>query len=31
MSVISGVVIMPSGRTWTLAPSSGLRHTKMVS
>jgi hypothetical protein len=31
MSVISGVVMRPSGRTCTFAPSSGLRHTKTVS
>ena len=31
MSVISGVVMRPSGRTWTLAPSSALRQTKTVS
>jgi hypothetical protein len=31
MSVISGVVMRPSGRTCTFDPSSGLRHTKIVS
>ena len=31
ISVISGVVIRPSGRTWTLPPSSGFRHTKIWS
>src|SRR5258706_13445496 len=31
MSVISGVVMCPSGRTCTLAPNSGLRQTKTVS
>ena len=30
MSVINGVVMRPSGRTCTFAPSSGLRQTKMV-
>ena len=31
MSLMSGVVIRPSGRTWTFDESSGLRHTKMFS
>ena len=31
MSLISGVVMRPSGRTCTFADSSGLRHTKMLS
>src|SRR5690554_1145937 len=31
ISVISGVVIRPSGRTWTFAPNSGLRQTNIVS
>ena len=31
MSLISGVVIRPSGRTWTFDDSSGLRQTKMLS
>ena len=31
MSLISGVVMRPSGRTWTFADNSGLRHTKILS
>src|SRR5947209_9806789 len=31
MSLINGVVIMPSGRTWILVLSSGLRQTKTFS